>query len=152
MDWGGEAKLFMKWSTQEQVPSSSSCSHVWGLMGLLSRQEHRHKFLANWLQESRLRTKHLALKKRRKLQLTLLLGKTPVALLIVINSGFSSNPSHSAPCTVAHDVLWAVCGNYRHRAWNLIHYFGSCVYVLHCSVVGLYLILCRRGFVSHIVW
>lgn len=42
-------------------------------------------------------------KAKRKLELTLVLKKIPVALLIVIKSGFSCNPSHSAPCTVTLD-------------------------------------------------
>lgn len=60
----------------------------------------------------------------------------PIALLIVIKPGFSSNPSHSTPPMLSLDIC-VLCGDYTHTGWHLILYFGFCVYAIKQQCDGL---------------
>ena len=91
----------------------------------------------------------------RKSQLTLLLTKKfqfqSVALLIVIGSGFNSNPSHSTPCTIALDIC-VLCVVTTHTEPEIRYIIlASVCTVSRCYTVALCLIHDRSVCVSHVV-
>lgn len=67
------------------------------------------------------------------------------------SSGFSNNPSHSAPCTVTLDIFM-LCVVTTHREPEIRYIILASVYMVsHSYVVGLYLIPNSSVFVSHII-
>lgn len=74
-----------------------------------------------------------------------------MALLIVISSGFSGNPSHSAPCTVTLDIC-VLCVVTTHTEPEIRYIILASVYMVsHSSVAGPCLIPNPSVFLGHVV-